>query len=442
VTDRAKERQPAAVPEAKQAGETPERWKWVEPSVWTERMLAALEKGVKGGKWFSLIDKVYTLANLRSAFGEVKRNRGAAGVDHQTIAQYEEHLEENLRELSEQLKEERYVPQAVRRVWIAKPGSKEKRPLGVPTVRDRVVQAAVRHVMEPIYEKEFAEHSYGFRPGRGCKDALRRVDELLGSGWGWVVDADLKSYFDTIPHEKLMKCIEEKVSDGRVLKLVQGFLRQEIVEEMKGWRPEEGTPQGAVLSPLLSNIYLNALDWEIGATAAQMIRYADDFVILCRSREQAHEALERVGKWVREAGLTLHPEKTRIVDMAQAGGFDFLGYHFEGGRKWPREKSLQRLQDRIRDRTRRSSGQSLKRIIEETNRSLIGWFGYFKHSHRSTFPKLDAWVRMRLRSILRKRNGRRGRGRGIDHQRWPNAFFSAQGLFSLTRAHAQACQPS
>ena len=185
--------------------------------VWTERMLTALEEGVKGGKWFSLIDKVYALANLRAAFEKVKANEGAAGVDHQTIEMFERHLEENLEKLSRSLKDGTYRPQAVRRVWIPKPGSKEKRPLGIPTVRDRVVQAALRNVLEPIFEREFAEHSYGFRPDRGCKDALRRVDELLKAGYTWVVDADLKSYFDTIPHGPLMERVEEKVADGRVL---------------------------------------------------------------------------------------------------------------------------------------------------------------------------------------------------------------------------------
>ena len=195
------EEKPAGVPEtATQAGEIQSRWEWVEPSVWTARMLTALEEGVKGGKWYSLMDKVYALSNLRAAFKKVKANGGAAGVDHQTVEMYERHLEENLERLSQALKAGTYRPQAVRRVWIPKLGSKEKRPLGIPTVQDRVVQAAMLHVLEPIFERDFAEQSYGFRPNRGCKDALRRVWELLQAGYTWVVDADLKSYFDTIPH--------------------------------------------------------------------------------------------------------------------------------------------------------------------------------------------------------------------------------------------------
>jgi RNA-directed DNA polymerase len=444
VTDVPKEERPAKVPEAKQAGENRARWGWVEPTVWTERMLSALEEGVKGGKWFSLMDKVYGLPNLRSAFKEVKRNGGAAGVDHQTIEMFESRLEENLRRLSNELAQGRYGPRAVKRVWIEKPGSREKRPLGVPTVRDRVVQAALLHVLEPIFEREFAEQSYGFRPGRGCKDALRRVDRLVKVGNHWVVDADLKSYFDTIPREGLMRRIEERVSDGRVKELLREYLKQEVMEGMASWVPEEGTPQGAVISPLLSNIYLNELDHKMGELGYEMVRYADDFVILSRSREEAEKALEEVGRWTAEAGLKLHPEKTRIVDARQKrAGFDFLGYHFEQGLRWPRKKSLKKLKDTIRRKTKRNNGQSLRAIIEDVNRTMRGWNEYFKHSHWTTFKPLDQWIRMRLRSILRRRNRKRGRAKTKrDHQRWPNAYFAKQGLFSLGLAFAEARQSS
>ena len=425
---------------AKQAGEIRERWKWVEPSVWTERMLTALEKGVKGGKWFSLIDKVYALPNLRSAFGEVKRNGGAAGVDHQTVEMYERHLEENLGELSRGLQQGSYRPQAIRRVWIPKPGSLEKRPLGIPTVRDRVVEAALRHVLEPIFEQEFAEHSYGFRPRRGCKDALRRVEQLLKVGRNWVVDADMQSYYETIPQEPLLAKVEEKVADGRVLELLRAFLRQSVWEGAAHWSPEEGTPQGAVISPLLSNIYLNPLDHLMAVGEGEMVRYADDFVILCASQSEAEQVLRQVQEWVDAAGLKLHPLKTRIVDATQPGGFDFLGYHFERGQRWPRPKSQDKLKDKIRAQTRRTNGDSLSVIISRVNRVMVGWFEYFQHSHRTTFPRLDSWMRMRLRSILRKHQHRKGRGRGRDHQRWPNAFFQEHGLFSLVTAHALACQ--
>ena len=449
MTDEPREAPPATVSEAtQQAGEAQRRagigarWDWAEPTVWTERMLTALEQGVRGGKWFRLIDKVYALPNLRQAFARVKANQGVAGVDQVTVEEFERHLEANLEKLSQALADNSYRPQAVRRKWINKPGSKEQRPLGIPTVRDRVVQAALRAVLEPIFERDFAAQSYGFRPKRGCKDALRRVDTLLKQGYSWVVDADLQSYFDTIPRPQLRARVEAKVADGRVLKLLEAFLRQGVLEEMNLWTPEAGTPQGAVISPLLSNIYLDALDHKMAGKGIEMVRYADDFVVLCGTQEEAQQALEAVRGWTAQAGLTLHPVKTRIVDAAQPGGFDFLGYHFERGLRWPRRKSERQFRDTIRAQTRRTQGQSLQATIADLNRTLVGWFGYFKHSHKTTFTTLDGWVRMRLRSILRRRRGGQGPGRGADHQRWPNAYFAELGLFSLVTAHASACQSS
>jgi len=441
MTERRPEIEPTTVPEeARRAGETLGRWSWVELSVWTERMLTALENGVKGGKWYSLMDKVYSMGNLRSVFGMVKANKGSPGIDHQTIDDFASRLEENLGRVAQALRDGRYRPQAIKRVWIPKPGSTEKRPLGIPTVRDRVVQAALRNVLEPVFEKDFADHSYGFRPGRGCKDALRQVDLLLKQGYTYVVDADLKSYFDTIPHDLLMVRIRDKLADSRILALVELFLKQQIMETTTGWTPETGTPQGAVLSPLLSNIYMDPLDHLMAHSGINMVRYADDFVILCRTEPEALLALAMVQQWTAQAGLTLHPTKTRIVDATVSGGFDFLGYHFERGMRWPRRKSEKKLKDAIRDKTRRTNGHSLLAIISDVNRTLKGWFEYFKHGHHTTFRPLDSWIRMR--SILRKRHGGRGRGRGADHQRWRNAFFAEQGLFSLVAAHAAACQSS
>jgi RNA-directed DNA polymerase len=436
------EAKPVAVSETTtRAGEFLLRWGWTEPMVWTERMLTALEQGVKGGKWFSLIDKIDTERILGRAFSQVARNEGAAGVDHVTIARFQERLEENLAKLSEELRTGTYRPQSIRRHYIPKPGSQEKRPLGIPTVRDRVVQTALRMALEPIFEHEFAAQSYGFRPRRGCKDALRRVDELLKAGYRYVVDADLKSYFDTIPHDRLMAVVAQKVSDGRILSLIEAFLKQGVLDGLREWTPETGSPQGAVISPLLSNIYLNPLDHLMAEQGFEMVRYADDFVILCRSPEEAARALETVQHWTAEAGLTLHPTKTRIVD-AKEDSFDFLGYRFKGGTRRPRAKSLAKVKDTIRAKTQRKSGKSLKVIIDDVNRTLHGWFEYFKHSNRYTFSDMDGWIRMRLRSILRKRMHKEGRGRGSDHQRWPNAFFAAQGLFSLRAAYALARQSS
>jgi RNA-directed DNA polymerase len=405
-------------------------------------MLTALEEGVKGGSWFSLIDKVYSFPALEAAFRKVEANKGAAGVDHVTIEMFAAKLDANLRGIAEDLRDGTYRPQLIRRTWIPKPGSSEERPLGIPTVRERVVQAALRAVLEPIFERDFAQQSYGFRPERGAKDALRRVDELLNAGYTFVVDADLKSYFETIPHASLMAMVEAKVSDGRILSLIEAFLEQGVLDEQEVTQPERGTPQGAVLSPLLSNIYLDPLDHLIAARGWEMVRYADDFVILCRSEAEARAALNCVQHWTEKTGLMLHPEKTHVVDATQKGGFDFLGYHFERGYRWPRKKSLKKLKDRLRELTGRTNGQSLNEIIHRLNRTLGGWFEYFKHSHKGTFPNLDSWLRMRLRSILRKRHGGKGRGKGISHFRWPNAYFETRGLFNLSTAHAKLCQSS
>jgi RNA-directed DNA polymerase len=443
MRDSDSEAEPAGVPEeATQAGEILARWAWVEPSVWTERMLTALEVGVKGGKWYSLIDKVSSVGNLRSAFARVKSNRGSAGVDRVTIKMFEAHLEENLQRLSASLREGSYSPQAVRRVWMKKPGSQEKRPLGIPTVRDRVVQTALRHVLEPLFERDFAAHSYGFRPERGTREALERVAELLAAGYVHVVDADLQSYYDTIPRKPLMEQVRGKVADGRVLTLLEAYLSQEVMESARHWTPEGGTPQGAVISPLLSNIYLDPLDHHMAHLGYEMVRYADDFVILCRSQEQAQRALAEVEAWTTGAGLRLHPAKTRIVDATERGGFDFLGYHFERGHRWPSTKSLHKLKDKIRAQTKRTSGSCLRRIVETLAPIQRGWFEYFKHGVRNTFEALDKWTRMRLRSMLRHRQKRKGWGRGRDHNRWPNTFFAEQGLFSFTAAHAQIRQSS
>jgi RNA-directed DNA polymerase len=406
-------------------------------------MLATLARGIAGGKWYSLIDKLYPVPTLRAAFDAVAANQGAAGVDHVSIEQYAENLDANLARLSEALRTGTYRPQAIRRHYIPKPGSQEKRPLGIPTVQDRVVQTALRMVLEPIFERDFAAHSYGFRPGRGCKQALRRVDELLKWGHVHVVDADLKSYFDTIPKDRLLARVAGKVADGRVLALVEAFLGQGVLEDGQEWTPERGTPQGAVISPLLSNIYLDPLDHLMAARGFEMVRYADDFVVLCRSPEDAEAALALVREWTAQAGLTLHPDKTRLVD-ARTDSFDFLGYRFDAGQRWPREKSLTKFKDTIRAKTGRTVGRSLATVIADLNPTLRGWFEYFKHSHRWTFGRLDGWIRRRLRSLLRKQQRRQGiaKTRGADQTRWPNAFFDEHGLFSLRRAYELARQSS
>lgn len=425
---------------AKQGADTQKQqsWDWVEASIWTDRMLTALGNGVKGGKWFSLIDKVYSEKTLQVAWKRVSKNRGAAGVDEVSINRFMGQAPKYLKELREDLCSGRYCPQPVRRVEIPK-ASGQMRSLGIPTVKDRIVQTALKMVMEPIFENEFLSSSYGFRPGRGCKDALREVDSLLKQGFTWVVDADLAGYFDSIPHSPMLSQVEEKISDGRVIDLLRQFVENDIVKEMEQWTPTRGTPQGAVISPLLANIYLHPLDKLISEDfGAQIVRYADDFVILCRSQQEAENALTEVGKWVSKNGLELHPDKTHTCDWKQPGqGFEFLGYRFSAGKRWVRKKSQQAIRDKIRLKTPRSSGRSLRMIIKDLNPMLRGWFNYFKHANSWTFQMVDGFVRRRLRSILRKFNKRsRGTGRCMnDHTRWPNTYFAELGLFTMHEAH-------
>ena len=332
-------------------------------------------------KWFRLFDKVFSEKNLWVAFQQVARKKGAAGVDHVTVDDFERRLPDSVWELSDQLKAGTYRPQAVRRVNIPKPGSNETRPLGIPTVRDRTVQAAVVNVIEPIFEIDFAERSYGFRPGRGCKDALRRVDPRIKAGYVHTVDADLKSSLDPLDH-------------------------------------------------LVAN------------SGFEMVRYADDFVILCRTGEDAQRALELVRNWVAENELTLHPTKTKIVD-SRTEGFSFLGDTFKRHSRVPREKSLKKLKEVLRQKTRRNSGDSMVFIVNHLNETLRGWFAYFQHIRPpGIFRDLDSWLRMRLRSILRKRVGGRGRGHGFDNSRWPNRYFADLGLFSLAAARVKVVQSS
>jgi RNA-directed DNA polymerase len=414
-------------------------WSWVEASVWTDRMVSALVNGVKGGRWYSLMDKVYAPATLLAAWERVWANDGAAGVDRQSIERFEARSELYLTELSTALREGSYRPQPIRRVEIPK-GDGRTRPLGIPTVKDRIVQTAVKFVLEPIFEATFRPTSYGFRPGRGCRDALREVAELIEDGHSFVVDADFESYFDTIPHERLEQRVAERISDGRILGLLGNWLDQDILHGMQRWTPTEGTPQGAVISPLLANIYLHPLDDLMAARGHRMVRYADDFVVLCRSREQAEAALAEIRAWVADNGLRLHPGKTHVGDCRLKGqGFEFLGYRFEAGRRYVRKKSLNRLKDTIRAKTPRTRGDSLACIVVDLNRTLRGWFAYFKHAHPCTFIVLDRMIRRRLRSLLRKQEKRPGSGKTHDdHQRWPTAFFANAGLLALHSAWQNA----
>lgn len=438
------EQQSAQVPATdRQAEEDLWQRRGAERGVWTESMLMALERGLKGNKWFSLIDKVVAERTLGIGWQKVQFNAGACGVDNMTVGHFAKDSDKRLLALREQLSEGRYQPQPIRRVHIPKAGSKEQRPLGIPTVRDRIVQSAVKAVIEPIFESKFAPNSYGFRPGRGCKDALREVERRLREGNVHVVDVDIRSYFDNIPHDKLMEKVREHVADGKVLGLIEAFLKQGVLEGGIEIDPATGSPQGGIISPLLANIYLDPLDWLLESQGLHSVRYADDIVVLAADAETATKALQTISEWMEEAGLELHPEKTRTVDMSEAGAhFDYLGYRFKRSKRGKlmrlvRPKSKQKLRANLRKPTKRSNKRSMEAIIEVINPRLKGWYSYFQHAHSSELTAVDGWVRMRLRSVLRKRRKRRGKGRGSDHQRWPNRYFENLGLFSLEHAREE-----
>lgn len=416
-------------------GETPEISAWAQHVVWTDRMLSTLlENKVRGGKWHTLIDKVYAPLNLYAAACKVTEKKKGAGVDSQSCEAFAEHLLVETRNLSEEIRTQSYRPSAVRRVHIPKPGKpNETRPLGIPTVRDRVVQKAIVSVIEPILDHQFHERSFGFRHGRGAHDALRIVEQKLQEGYVYVVDADLKGYFDTIPKDRLMKLLKEHISDNRLLQLIQRFLDQNIMEDLREWTPIAGVPQGAVLSPVLSNLYLNPLDHKMADRGFEMVRYADDFVVLCRSESEAVSALAMIRDWVEAAGLTLHPTKTKIVD-SRTESFVFLGYSFRGEKIYPRRESLAKLKARLVKLTSRARSGSIETICMELTAVLRGWFYYFRHCRWTIFADLDSKIRSRLRRLLLRRH-RNNPLRLPRHERWPNDYFANAGLFSLREAH-------
>lgn len=427
---------PTRIEEQRQTSNLNPRWSWVEPEIWSDKMLTALENGVKGGKWFSLIDKIYSKKVLEKAWLKVKKNRGAAGVDNISVERFAKNQDKYLDELERELREGTYKPHSVKRVYIDKEPGK-KRPLGIPTIKDRIAQQAAKMALEPILENEFLDMNYGFRPKRNAKDALREVDKLLKSGYTWVIDADLAAYFDTIPHDKLMVKVKKYVSDRKFLNLIEEWLKQKILEENREWKPTSGSPQGAVISPLLANLYLHDLDTLITNLGIKMVRFADDFVILTDTEEKAKAILTIVQKWSQENGLTIHPDKTHIGNyLIEGQGFDFLGYRFENGKIWIRKKSIMKFRDKIREETRRTCGKSLSMVINKLNPILRGWYNHFKHVYPWNLNTFDAFVRRRLRSILRRQNKKsKGTGRCLsDHLKWPNKYFADLGLFTMEKA--------
>ena len=406
--------------------------------MWTEAMKEAI--GLlrqTGRKWYALYDKVIAPENLKRAWERIdrrvagKKRRQGAGVDGVTVGQFASHAEEELKRLNEELTAGRYEPKPVRRQYIPKAGSKKLRPLGLPAVRDRVAQEACLSMMEPIFDVEFLEQSHGFRPGRSVETACVQVEQHLLEGKTWVVDVDIEKCYDTIPHEALLDRVARRVSDGKVLGLLRKFLQSGVMEEMEVRYETTGTPQGGIISPLLANIYLHELDAALAKRGTAWIRYADDVVALCQSREEAERTLEVIRQTLDELGLKLSPDKTRIVHLDD--GFDYLGWHYQGKQRWPRQKSTQKLRQRLRDLTRRNRPGSLRTICEELTPIQRGWVNFCRNGNvHGDCQTLDQWLRRRLRSLLRQRHHLRGISKfGTDHSRWPNAFFTEHGFFSL-----------
>ncbi|OIJ10761.1 group II intron reverse transcriptase/maturase [Anaerobacillus alkalilacustris] len=404
------------------------------------------------------------MPNMEEAFKEVKRNRGVPGVDGITIKAFEFSVEDNVQVLQRELKEKTYKPRPVKRVYIPKPDGSE-RPLGIPTVRDRVVQSAVRRILEPIFEAKFMDCSFGFRPNRSAHMALEKIRNDLLDGYVYVIDADLKSYFDTIPQDKLMMLVREEVVDGSIIQLLESFLKAGIMEGGSFYLNEKGTPQGGVISPLLANIYLHPLDSLMTERGHRITRYADDFVICCKTQKGAERVLKSVTRFLeKELGLIVHPEKTKIVNNLKQT-FVFLGHEFKRG-YWvkPSEKSIKKFKSKVKEITKRNQTVNIVCLIKhKLNPYLRGWGNYFGHWHvKALFVQFDRWIRRRLRSIqLRSWRKIRKLHRELRKRKWkgelpqlrmcfwrsskctpvhtalPNEWFEEIGLVSLVNIYKQ-----
>jgi len=371
--------------------------------------------------------RLTAMSMLHRAFRLVKANRGAGGVDKVSIAGYERHLDQNLRELRRQLRQGTYAPLPVRRVWIPKTNG-DKRPLGIPAIRDRIVQQALRLVLEPYFESTFADTSYGFRPRRSALQAVHKVEERLIQGCAWIVEADIKDFFTTLNHDRLLDLVCQCVPDPNIRKLVESFLTAGVMEEGIMKQETAGTPQGGVISPLLANIYLNGFDHIMEGANLILVRYADDFVVLCTNPRQARYALRKTQELMASLGLALAPAKTAILRYRE--GFDFLGYRFQqyyGNHKGPRKKAMDAFKDKIRFLTRRQQPKNVKMVVEKLVPVIRGWGNYFRHGQvKMKFEELDGWVRMRLRSFIAKQKWPAGR-----NWQYPNSHFRRLGLISL-----------
>jgi len=375
-------------------------------------------------KVHSLVDKVYKMKNLELAWQKVRKNRGAGGIDGESIETFEGNLAENLTKLHEELKADTYQPQPVRQKMIPKPGQPGKeRPLGIPRVYDRVCQQALTNRLEPIFEPVFDDANFGYRKGRSAKDALRKVWKELQEGREWIVDADLKDFFGSVDHEKLLLLITQRIADGRVLSIIESILKAGCYTQGKTLPTERGTPQGGVVSPLLSNILLTPFDGEMRKKGYRLTRYADDWVITCKTRSEAQLALTSAKRILEKLGVTLHAEKTRIVHVRH--GFEFLGFKIKRGKPsslklapekirsgvvpgslyaYPREKSIRHFREQIRARTRRKAPIKTQELIGQINPVIRGWGNYYCKAHvRLLFNQLDRWIVRRIWSHKYKR---------------------------------------
>lgn len=376
-------------------------------------------------KWYSLIDKVWRPKNLELAAELVARNAGAPGIDKQAIGEFLENKDMHFQEIIRLLREKRYVPQAVKSVGIPKDDGRI-RYLGIPTVRDRVIQQSVRIVMEPIFEPKFKECSYGFRPGRNCHQALDKVQEYIRAGNFWVAEFDIESFFDSIDHELLIDFVAEEISDGSFLKLIRAFLTAGVMKEGVLYSTDTGTPQGGVISPLLANIYLHLLDETMTTNGFNLVRYADDFVVLCKTEEEADRAIELVLSTLSQLKLKANYTKTRKVQLTDEDGFEFLGFLITAKYRFPRKKAIAKFRENIRRKTRRLAPVSLKEMVKRLNPTIRGWGNYFKagNSH-NVFRMLDSWIRMRLRCFIEKYKSKNA------NYRLTNKFFEENNLKSL-----------